>query len=141
MKKKCFKCNKEKDLNEFYKHNKMCDGHLGKCKECTKKDVLKYRVENIDRIREYDRQRGKLPHRIKKSAEYTRKYRKIYPLRYAARILLNNSIRDGKVKKPKKCSVCNRKTRIYGHHKDYYKPLDVVWVCQICHKKLDRTRK
>lgn len=140
MKKECFKCSKVKSLQEFYKHDLMADGHLGKCKECAKKDATEHRNKNIDRIRKYDRQRGKLPHRIKKSAEYTRKYRKIYPLKYAAQILLNNSIRDGKVKKPKNCSICNRKTKIYGHHNDYYKPLDVIWVCQICHKKIHRMK-
>jgi len=36
--KKCFKCNVEKELTEFYKHGAMGDGHLGKCKECTKAD-------------------------------------------------------------------------------------------------------
>lgn len=38
MTKKCFKCGKEKDLNDFYKHPQMPDGHVNKCKECNKID-------------------------------------------------------------------------------------------------------
>jgi len=39
MKKKCFKCGKERELSKFYKHPATADKHLGKCKECSKKDV------------------------------------------------------------------------------------------------------
>ena len=44
----CFKCGVDKPLSMFYKHPKMGDGHLGKCKECAKNDVrLKY-DENVE---------------------------------------------------------------------------------------------
>lgn len=39
--KTCFKCGVEKPLSEFYIHKKMGDGHLNKCKDCTREDVKK----------------------------------------------------------------------------------------------------
>lgn len=37
--KECFKCHITKELKEFYKHPRMSDGHLNKCKECTRRDA------------------------------------------------------------------------------------------------------
>lgn len=35
----CFKCNVEKEITEFYKQPAMKDGHVNKCKTCTKEDI------------------------------------------------------------------------------------------------------
>ena len=37
--KACFKCGEWKDLSEYYVHKQMGDGHIGKCKDCTKAEV------------------------------------------------------------------------------------------------------
>ena len=36
--KKCFKCKKIQPIKDFYKHPRTKDGHLNKCKSCTKED-------------------------------------------------------------------------------------------------------
>jgi hypothetical protein len=43
--KKCFKCNKEKQYEDFYKHKGMSDGYLNKCKSCTKEDSKRQKSE------------------------------------------------------------------------------------------------
>ena len=40
----CFKCEIEQPITEFYKHSQMEDGHINKCKTCTRKDTRE-RVE------------------------------------------------------------------------------------------------
>ncbi len=55
--KKCFKCNKVKSLSEYYTHPRMSDGHLNKCKECTRKDVKGRSVTESEKVKAYDKLR------------------------------------------------------------------------------------
>lgn len=149
--KKCFKCGEVKALSAFYKHKQMADGRVNKCKDCTKEDVRKNYRKNIDHFKEYDRKRAMLPERVKARADYQKteagkdsvkkskiKWRDKNPVKYRAARIVGNAVRDGKLEKPESCSNCGKGGRIHGHHCDYAKPLDVMWLCPKCHNDWHR---
>ena len=131
--KECFKCKTVKPLSEFYKHANMGDGHLNKCKDCTKKDANDHRSRNLEKIREYDKRRAKLPERVKKNLECNRIWRKADKRRTAAHNAVARALRIGKLI-PLPCERCGDENSL-AHHEDYDKPLDVMWLCQPCHKQ------
>jgi hypothetical protein len=142
--KECFRCNQIKPLSEFYSHGRMRDGHLNKCKECTKDDVRKHYFANIERYREYERGRANLPHRVEAREAYAqtpqgrangsrakRSYLDRNPLKRAAHVAVGNALRDGKLTR-NPCEVCGE-AKAQAHHDDYSKPLDVRWLCTTHH--------
>lgn len=53
-----------------------------------------------------------------------------------ARSRYSKALRDGELTRPSVCSRCGGDggdKPIEGHHPDYWKPLDVVWLCRTCH--------
>lgn len=148
---------------DFYKHPQMSDGFLNKCKDCTKKDNIENRNNNIDYYIEYDKNRSNLPHRIEARKEYSKrkeviernrnykksyfktdigkevhkraikKYLSLYPIKRAAHMLAYNAIQNKTLKK-QKCQVCGIK-KVEAHHDDYTKPLNVRWLCNNHHRE------
>ncbi len=130
----CFKCNIEKDITEYYKHPKMADGHLGKCKECNKRDVTLNRDDKLEYYRHYDKSRMTEERRLK--VNLNNRLMKIkFPIKNKARYSLSNSIRDGLVIKPTICEHCKLPGKIHGHHWSYKEEnwLNVIWLCSGCH--------
>ena len=133
MQKKCFKCLEEKIISEFYKHPRMADGYLGKCKQWTKSDANEHRRENIEKIRAYDRERNGSDHRKSQKNKINRAWYAEDPRRKKAHAAVFNAVKKGKlIKHP--CFRCGEEKSV-AHHEDYDKPLDVVWLCQPCHKQ------
>jgi len=131
--KECFKCKLSKPLSEFYKHSQMKDGHVNKCIECNKKDVGKHRLENLEKIRQYDRERAKNPERIANNIEVNRAWREEDKRRGKAHAKVSYAIKKGVlIKMP--CVRCGEQKSL-AHHEDYDKPLEVMWLCQPCHKQ------
>lgn len=148
MHKSCFKCGVEKPLTDFYKHPKMPDGHVNKCKECNKKDVRKNRAENFEHYQAYDKERDQRQDRKDMKERYQKgagrevanaakgRYSENNPKKRKAHWAVNNAVRDGKLfKEP--CEVC-RSEKVKGQHDDYSKPLEVRWLCPIHHEEWHR---
>lgn len=136
MKKQCFKCGRVLDIEDFYTHPRMKDGHLGKCKECTKHDSFIRSRQKSDQIREYEKARSQTEKRKQNRRIYVAKYKKEHPERIAINLRVSRAIKSGKIIKPECCSICGKRGQTVAHHHDYSKPLDVIFVCQSCHKRI-----
>ena len=125
--KKCFKCGVERSLDCFYRHPKMADGHLGKCKGCAKSDVRANYVAKRERYAAYERTRFQDPARKSAVMGYQRRRRKLSPEKQRAHDAVRNAVKRGDlVREP--CEVCGVEPS-QAHHEDYSKPLDVRWLC------------
>lgn len=124
----------------------MGDGHLNKCKDCTKKDVaerIALKMKDPDWVEaELERCRIKMARaraegKELRNPENLRKAKRKWGFRNRhktrAELRMRRAVKAGIVKK-KPCQVCGSKNS-EAHHEDYSKPLEVVWLCDKHHKK------
>lgn len=135
----CSQCGSPKSLDEFYRDATCPDGRSARCKVCKNA----WRDGHAEEIKEYDRQRAKLPHRVaarkNRDVVIATNYANRHPERETAKRLVKSAMRNGHlVKQP--CTVCGS-LKVEAHHDDYSKPLEVTWTCRQHHKELDRTRR
>jgi len=134
----CSSCQIEKPLDDFYRDKSKPLGRDYICIECRK-------VSN--RLR--DRERDKTPDRILKAKSWLHsergkeRARQRYEENYAQnkqKYLAQRAIKrlvDSGVIIRYPCEVCGEEPS-NGHHPDYSKPLEVVWLCQKHHKEIHR---
>jgi hypothetical protein len=136
----CRGCQQTKAETEFYIA-------LRRCKECVK--AQRRQPENLAKIQARDRARGQLPqHKEAVKARADRYSDKPYrqasamraknPTAAAARTALSNAVRDGRIIRPDRCEACGEACKPHGHHDDYARPFDVLWLCSGCHGAVHR---
>ncbi len=147
--KTCFKCGTSKSLDCFYVHKMMADGHLNKCKDCTKNDT-RLRLE----------QKVNDPHWLAKERERCRvkqqKYRELgcaslvkketrqkwsdgNRSKIKAQREAREALKKGIIVRQLFCNRCGSRQEIMEmHHNDYAKPLAIEWLCLSCHGKTRR---
>lgn len=98
-----------------------------------------YCKENRDKINAYHRDYRLNNGYAVRSIEADSKAKnpeKEWARKQAARALIS-----GFLVRPDRCEECLTPCRPAGHHEDYGKPLDVVWLCTTCHAVADRKRR
>lgn len=134
----CSTCKKKypANINYFTTTPRTKDGFYGICRFCKRKKDKVY-------SREYRRKNPKWKREDnKKNAisrnELIKKYHQKYPERGKAQYLLKRAILKEEIKR-EPCIVCES-PKVHGHHEDYSKPLEVIWLCSIHHKAIHNSR-
>lgn len=104
----CQRCKRREYMNEWYRRPGTA--------ERVRAYALESRNRRIEKVREYDRQRGFRP----SSPEAV-------IARNAARAVLLQP-----------CSVCGSEENVEKHHPDYLKPREIVFLCRVHHRSLHR---
>lgn len=158
--KKCKKCGEEKPLDGFYKNASHSSGYTARCRSCICAEAAAHRLEHVEAHRARDKARSKDPNRVAANRAYSvserrRVQRKLYEqspdgaakiraqeARYAAKNPGKISARAkaryhaavGNIER-RPCESCGETKGVQAHHHDYSKPLDVEWLCDVCHDK------
>ena len=149
--KACTKCGVEKPLASFHRRGKgrrsscaLCDSirqkaHRLKYRQKIVESNLRWREENPNYFKEWRKSNPEYFDNWKKlnpskMGEYIKKWRKGNRKKVACHESILNALVSGDVKKPCTCEACGNTGILHGHHCDYDKPLEVMWLCPKCHK-------
>lgn len=95
----------------------------GTCKECQKvKMRAHYKTPGYKA-----KNRGYQTKRLKDPIEN---------MKHNVRVALKTALKKGRMRRPVTCSKCGVECKPHGHHEDYGKPFDVMWVCRNCHTNM-----
>ena len=106
-----------------------------------RKEYLKeYNKNNRAKINKYKREWRKKDRakNLNKTRVYDRKYRNSRKEKQTCMNKVQWAIESGKLVKPSLCECCNSKRKLEGHHRDYNKPLEIMWLCYPCHGYIHR---
>lgn len=148
--KNCKSCGLAKDLSDFRPDTRMVDGHYNQCRECQRIYNREYRARNQEAVRAASRDRANKRYWDSKETkpvlyadrkEVVKKSVKAWAAKNhektTAHSRLNMAVKRGDILK-QPCRDCGSARRVSGHHEDYSRALDVIWLCPKHHGERHR---
>ena len=124
--KRCTWCGETKPIAQFYvTGGKMLQG----CRPCRHE----YYHQHKEHKAAYDRAYMKTEKGKEVRQGRMARWESANPIKNKAITAVSNALRDGRLHKTP-CVKCGSVKNIQGHHEDYSKPLDVIWLCRGCHR-------
>ena len=118
----CNACKEDKELLLFYRDKTRKLGRAYECKLCAKARVTQYnkQPEVLEKMNLIDQTTER--HKVR------------------AKTVTRMRVRNGTIIRPGCCSKCKKKCKPEGHHPDYNKPKEIIWLCSECHKGIHNGR-
>lgn len=146
--KRCPRCGEQKPVafhNPTTQYCKSCNGERSRrWREANRKRYnahqSAYRKAHFEKARASERvSDAKRRQRPEVRAYYLEKYRRYgqaNPEKRSAHSAVQAALKRGELERPAVCSSCGTGSRrIEAHHPDYDKPLEVIWLCTVCHRR------
>ena len=138
----CTKCKQEfsATLENFYGHFTNKDRLFSKCKKCIAIRNRKFRQTEQGKLymKVYQKAHRQLEKTKSAHRQRQREYRLAFPEKIKAHHIVNTAISADYLRGSVFCERCGLPAKTQGHHKDYSRPLEIDWVCEICHKAIHK---
>ncbi len=135
--KRCYKCKILKPHTDFWRKSRNLDGLQAACKTCMSTENKEWTKKNRERHRE--RLKIWRENNPDRSNAIGKQQRERWHDKQRARQAAGKALLNGTITKPTACTRCHHIPPphcLHGHHEDYSKPLEVIWLCARCHGAL-----
>jgi len=137
----CNRCGEWFPKEGFYEDKRAKKwGIRGVCKKCH--SIISIETRDKDKARKHARewqQTSGYRHRPEvMERERRRALIRNHSLEARCRAIFNRAVKEGILQRPEYCPICGKKKKIEGHHDSYFRPLEVKWMCSLCHAEYHR---